>query len=132
MNIIKKIILSLVVVLGLVVAPVALTSTVQAATTPKEQICAGSGGTWAADTCTNASSNGTLEGLFKTIVNILLFLIGAISVVMIIIGGIRYVVSGGDQSSVTGAKNTILYAVIGLLVSIMAYAIVNFVVSSLK
>jgi glucose uptake protein GlcU len=61
---------------------------------------------------------------------VLLFIIGAVAVIMIIIGGIRYTVSQGDQSQVSSAKNTILYAVIGLLVAIFAYAIVNFVVTS--
>lgn len=56
------------------------------------------------------------------------YIIGAISVLMIIIGGIRYVTSNGDQNQITSAKNTILYAVIGLVVSIMAYAIVSFVI----
>ena len=74
---------------------------------------------------------GALTGFIKTIVDILLFLIGAIAVIMIIIGGIRYVTSNGDQGQVTGAKNTILYAIVGLVVAIMAYAIVNFVVSKL-
>lgn len=69
-------------------------------------------------------------GLFQTITNVLLFIIGAISVIMLIIGGIRYVVSGGDSSAVTGAKNTILYAVIGIVVAILAYAMVNFVITS--
>lgn len=69
-------------------------------------------------------------GVFKTITNVLLFIIGAISVIMLIIGGIRYVVSGGDSSAVTAAKNTILYAVVGIVVAILAYALVNFVVSS--
>ena len=133
MNNLKKIILSVIVVLGLAVTPVMLSTTAQAATTPKEQICLGSGGVWdaGAKTCTNANSGGgTLEGLFKNIVNILLYVIGAISVIMIVIGGFRYVVSGGDSSSVTGAKNTIFYAIIGLAVSIAAYAIVNFVVTN--
>jgi multisubunit Na+/H+ antiporter MnhB subunit len=59
-----------------------------------------------------------------------LFIIGAISVIMLIIGGIRYVVSGGDSGAVTSAKNTILYAIVGIVVAILAYALVNFVVSS--
>jgi hypothetical protein len=46
--------------------------------------------------------------IFKTITNVLLFIIGAFSVIMLIIGGIRYTVSGGDASAVTAAKNTIL------------------------
>lgn len=69
-------------------------------------------------------------GIFQTITNVLLFVIGAISVIMLIIGGIRYVVSNGDSSAVTGAKNTILYAVIGIVVAILAYALVNFVITS--
>jgi hypothetical protein len=65
--------------------------------------------------------------IFQKVTNILLFLIGAISVIMLIIGGIRYVVSGGDQAQVTGAKNTILYAIVGIIVAFLAYAAVNFV-----
>lgn len=71
------------------------------------------------------------NGIFITITNILLFIIGAIAVVMLIIGGIRYVVSSGDQNAVTSAKNTILYAIIGIVVAFLAYAAVNFVTSQL-
>lgn len=70
------------------------------------------------------------DGLFKTITNVLLFVIGAISVIMLVIGGIRYTVSGGDSTQVQGAKNTILYAIVGIIVAILAYAVVNFVISS--
>lgn len=70
------------------------------------------------------------QGIFKTITNVLLFIIGAISVIMLIIGGIRYTVSNGDSAAVTSAKNTILYAVIGIVVAILAYALVNFVITS--
>ena len=70
------------------------------------------------------------SGIFKTITNVLLFIIGAISVIMLIIGGIRYVVSGGDSGAVTSAKNTILYAIVGIVVAILAYALVNFVITS--
>jgi len=70
------------------------------------------------------------EGTFRTITNVLLFLIGAISVIMLIIGGLRYVVSGGDSTQVTNAKNTILYAVVGIVVAILAYAVVSFVITS--
>jgi len=70
------------------------------------------------------------NGIFQTVTNVLLFLIGAVSVIMLIVGGIRYVLSGGDSTAVTAAKNTILYAVIGIIVALLAYAIVNFVVTS--
>ncbi len=69
-------------------------------------------------------------GTFTTVVNVMLFLIGAIAVIMIIVGGLRYVLSGGDASNVTAAKNTILYAIVGVIVALLAYAVVNFVVTS--
>lgn len=67
--------------------------------------------------------------LIATIINVLLFIIGAISVIMIIIGGIMYTTSAGNSGQITQAKNTIMYAVIGLVVAFLAYAIVRFVVS---
>lgn len=71
------------------------------------------------------------DGIFRTVTNVLLFLIGAVSVIMLIIGGIRYTISQGDSSAVTSAKNTILYAIVGIIVAVLAFAIVNFVLSSL-
>lgn len=69
-------------------------------------------------------------GVFTQITNTVLFAVGIISVVMLIYGGLRYVLSGGDSKKVTDAKNTILYAIIGLIISILAYAIVNFVINA--
>ena len=78
----------------------------------------------------NANGTTTDPGtIIKTIVNALLYVLGAVAVIMIVLGGIKYTTSNGDASAVTSAKNTILYAVIGLLVAIFAYAIVNFVVT---
>ncbi len=70
------------------------------------------------------------SGTFQTITNVLLFVVGAISVIMLIIGGIRYVVSGGDSTAVQGAKNTILYAIVGIVICLLAYAVVSFVIGS--
>ena len=67
--------------------------------------------------------------VFKNVVNILLFIIGAVSVIMLIYGGIRYTTSGGNANSVTAAKNTIMYSIIGLVVAILAFAVVQFVVN---
>ena len=66
-------------------------------------------------------------GVITDIINIMLFIVGILAVIMLIFGGIRYVTSTGDQTRVTGAKNTIMYAIIGLVVAILAYAIVNWV-----
>lgn len=70
-------------------------------------------------------------GAVTTVVNALLFVVGFLSVIMLIFGGLRYIVSGGNASAVTAAKNTILYAIVGLVIAIFAYAIVNFVIGSL-
>lgn len=130
MNIVKNIIMSIAVISGLIAVPVLVTSPVAAQ--PQAEICRGSGGDWDGKTCNNANSTNDVAGFMKQIINILLYVLGSIAVLMIVIGGIRYVVSGGDQKAVTDAKNTILYAVIGLVVALMAYAIVNFVVLNVK
>ena len=70
-------------------------------------------------------------GVFTNITNTALAIVGIVSVIMLIWGGLRYVVSGGDSKKVTDAKNTILYAIIGLIIAVLAYAIVNFVLNSL-
>lgn len=71
-----------------------------------------------------------LKGSIEIVTNVLLFIIGAVAVIMIIIGGVKYVISNGDSAQVTSAKNTILYAVIGLIVALLAYAIVKFVLDN--
>lgn len=79
-----------------------------------------------------STSSDALPNLIQTIVNVLLFIAGAIAVIMIILGGIRYVTSNGDQAQVKAAKDTILYSVVGLIVALLAFAIVQFVVANIK
>ncbi len=71
------------------------------------------------------------DGVFETVANILLLVVGAVAVIMLIIGGFRYVVSGGDSTAVEGAKNTILYAIIGIVVAFLAFAAINFLTNQL-
>jgi len=83
-------------------------------------------------------ANGTASnlfaqgGLFQVASNTLIFLVGAVAVVFLIIGGLRYVVSNGDSKAVESAKNTILYAIIGIVVAIISFALVNFVINALS
>ncbi len=65
------------------------------------------------------------------IINMLLFIVGVGAVVMLIIGGFRYITSNGDAQVAATAKNTIVYAIIGLIVAMLAYAIVNYVFGKL-
>jgi hypothetical protein len=80
--------------------------------------------------CKGTNKN-SLYAILKNVINLLLTISGAVAVIMIVIGGIRYTTSNGDQSQVTSAKNTILYAIVGLVVAIMAFAIVNWVLSQI-
>ena len=78
--------------------------------------------------CKNKSSGETqVNGIIKTIVEVLLMAVGAISIIMIVIGGILFALSSGDAQKAAKARSTILYAVVGLIVSVFASAIVNFV-----
>lgn len=92
-----------------------------------DNLTVSSGAKCAKGTDTPANLFGGEGSIFKIVTNVLLFLVGAISVIMLIIGGIRYVISGGDQAQVTSAKNTILYAIVGIVIALLAYAAVNFV-----
>ena len=71
------------------------------------------------------------EGVFTRIANVVLYIVGAISVIMLVWGGVRYIISGGDSKKITDAKNTILYAIIGLIIAVLAFAIVNFVLNAI-
>ncbi len=77
--------------------------------------------------CRSENKDATADNLVATIVNTLLFVVGAISVIMVIVGGIFYVTSHGDSGNITKAKNTILYAIVGMIVAFLAYAIINWV-----
>lgn len=78
--------------------------------------------------CGSKTSN--VKTVIRPLVNTLLYILGAVAVVVIILGGLLYSTSAGDASRVTTAKNTILYAVVGLIVALLAYAIVNYVVKT--
>ena len=71
-------------------------------------------------------------GVVNNITSIAFYAIGIVTVVMLIVGGVKYATSAGDAKAVTDAKNTILYALIGLVIVILSYAIVNFVLGVIK
>jgi len=69
----------------------------------------------------------TLNNIVQTIINTIVYVIGIIAVIMIILGGISYATSQGDAAKVKKGKDTILYGIVGLVIAILAYAIINFV-----
>ncbi len=98
----------------------------------QEQLCQGaaidqpgSGGG-----CNNVDDAGSsVQKVASDVINLLSWVVGVISVIMIIVGGFRYITSGGASDKVTGAKNTIIYAIIGLIIVALAQFIVNFVLA---
>ncbi len=97
------------------------------------QSCSGTAAQSGSAVCNN-QANSKLFGagsIWNNILNTLIYVIGIISVLMIIIGGLRYTISGGDSGSITSAKNTILYSVVGLVIAALSFAIVNFVLARL-
>lgn len=99
-----------------------------------EAVCDGSGAASGETTkcqgATLSGSSGGIKRLAETIVNIFSIIIGAIAIIMLLYGGLRYITSGGDSGRVGNAKNTLLYAIIGLVIVALAQIIVNFVLSA--
>ena len=117
----KTLLISLVAVLPVMV-PLAITATAHA-----EPINCGVIGQIGEDCPTNPEAESTINRTIKTALNLFSGIVGIISVVMVIVGGVRYITSGGDSGKVASAQNTVLYAVIGLVVVALAQIIVQFV-----
>ena len=82
--------------------------------------------------CSNSNATQTINNIIHTIINLLSAVVGIVAVVMIIVGGLRYITSGGNDASVTSAKNTILYAVIGLIIVALAQVLVRFTLNKIN
>lgn len=80
-------------------------------------------------TCNSEDNSSTVQGLVSKILNIFSVIVGIIAVIMVVFAGFKYITSGGKDESVKTAKNTILYAVIGLVIVALAQVIVKFVLN---
>lgn len=78
----------------------------------------------------SSTSQDTLKAKIKNALNTAYFWTGIIAVIVIIIGGFRYSTSMGDPGKLKSAKDTILYAVIGLVIVLLAFAITNFILNA--
>lgn len=116
--------------------PMLAAGTVSAGANIKEGLCEGadldlnSPSTTGSGKSCAPGTEGNLQGLINRIINIISVIVGVIAVIMIIFGGFRYITSGGNDSSVAAAKNTILYALIGLIIVALAQVIVKFVLQN--
>lgn len=116
-------------------APVVITAGAYADNAIQQSVCSGVNtatqtgtGVGANTGCTGGTDAATkVSDIARLVVNILSIIVGVVAVVMIIVGGFKYITSGGDTGKVGGAKNTIIYAIIGLILVALAQIIVNVV-----
>ncbi len=105
-------------------------------TTDKDKACSDAGGTIKSGKCVDEDGSTidttSVSLAIRNIIGILLYVAGIISVIVIVVSGFRYVTSNGDAAAASRAKNGIVYALIGLVITVMAYAIVNFILSNLS
>lgn len=100
----------------------------------KSDICTGIGSTPTTNPSTNKTTCGNsdiqLTGVVNNIVTILSIVVGVVAVIMIIVAGYKYITSAGDASKITSAKNTLIYAIVGLIIASLAQLIVHTVLST--
>jgi hypothetical protein len=136
MNILRKIVIvgtEAIALLALMFAPALPAFAQDAQQQINNGLCTGSNLEFTEDTsgadCSTTDATEKINSLIHTIVNLLSAIVGVVAVIMIIVGGLRYITSGGNDASVTGAKNTILYAIIGLIIVALAQILVRFTLS---
>ena len=78
---------------------------------------------------TDEEAEKRINRIIRSVINLFSLAVGVVSVIMIIIGGLKYITSGGDSGNVSGAKNTIMYALIGIVIVALSQFIVRFVLT---
>lgn len=132
MNLFKKIATSLSIALAMV-APAAMPVAVYAAEGIQQNLCAGAN----LDVNSNCNTGGITDeqaqervtNILNKVISFFALIVGVVSVIMIIYGGLKYITSGGDSGNVSGAKNTIIYAIIGLVIAALSQFIVRYVLA---
>jgi hypothetical protein len=127
----KRIVLVSLAAITLLVGVVALYSHPALAASAKDEICSGIGAASGGGGCANPKDSPTINSVISTVINILSAFVGIIAVIMIIFAGFKYVTSGGDSGKISSAKNTLTYAVVGIVVAGVSQLIVRFVVTKI-
>jgi hypothetical protein len=114
----------------LVPALAAVTVSTVTADNITSNLCTGSNSaTGGTGDCTAGGATSSIEGIASTVVTVFSIIVGIVAVIMVIYGGFRYITSGGSSERITGAKNSLIYAIVGLLIVALAQLIVHYVLS---
>jgi len=128
MHFIKKSFVGIIVLAALVLPSLLMVPvSAQVSEEAKDAACEGLGAV--GDSCDEANGGSSISSLIASAIGILSFIVGVAAVIVLIIGGLKYITSAGDSNSVASAKSTVLYAVIGLVIAILAQGIVQFVLN---
>jgi cytochrome bd-type quinol oxidase subunit 2 len=114
-----------------VVAPILAPVPAFAATSIEQNLCGGTNASATTGDCQTGQANSQVSKIMTNIINFFSLLVGIVSVIMIIIGGFQYVMSNGDSGKISTAKNTIIFALVGLIIVAMAQFIVHFVLGKI-
>ncbi len=127
----KRLVLIALTAVTLLVGAVAIHTAPALAASAKDEICSGVGAASGASGCSTPAGSPTVNSVINTVINILSAFVGIVAVIMIVFAGFRYVTSGGDSSKVTSAKNTLIYAIVGIVVAGVSQLIVRYVVTKI-
>ena len=97
--------------------------------TPQDSVCSGIGIAGDGGDCTDTTGSPTVQSVVRAGISLLSYLVGIAAIILIIVGGFKYITSGGDSNKVGSAKSTILYALIGLVIAVLAQVLVRFVLA---
>jgi hypothetical protein len=123
----KKLLTNIIVILSVMVTSSAMVLPATAYADAKTDVCEGIGIATGGSKDCKPQGGTSVDSAVKAAINILSIIVGIVSVIMIIIGGLKYVISSGDSGNIKGAKDTILYALIGLVIVALSQVIVRFV-----
>ncbi len=130
----RRILIILAMLAALIVpAAFSISASAQDPNVPLDPVCTGAAASSPVCASKDQSENPLTgpDGIITNTVRIISFMVGVAAVFMVILGGLKYVTSNGDSNSTASAKNTILYAVIGIIVFLLSQAIVIFVISKI-
>lgn len=127
---IKNIVIGLFAVMMLVGVPLAglAAGSVATAQAPRETVCTAIG---SGANC-GGNRGGNISGIVTAVVRVLSVIVGALAIIMIIFAGFKYTTAGGDSNKLASAKNTLIFALVGLVIAALAQVIVHFVLTKLK
>jgi type IV secretion system pilin len=115
-----------------ILAPVTVHAQISSSPSLQENLCSGAESLQFAgegDCAATDQAETAVNEIVGTVINIFSVLVGIVAVIMIIWGGFKYITSGGDSGNIGAAKNTILFAIVGLIIVALAQIIVRFVLS---